>query len=442
MNFGINFNSSAQSILNNLSNVNSETSTAYQQLSTGNRINSAANDPAGYAISQQMTSQINGLNQASQNGQNGISLIQTASGGMNQVQSILQSMSTLANEASNAGLTFSNRANLQLEMNSLSAQVNSITNQTQYNGINLLSGQFSALNTSTSGNQLTLQVGADQGQTLSFSINATDVNNLGVAGSALASATDTAGTGTGTNSSITQVTTPASIVTGITTSSNSLLQGGMSLQLVMTASVAAGANSTTAGTITGYSLQLETANGTKIGSAVSLTAGVTSGSTVTIGDTNTGATLQLTLGTLSSLLTVASGNAAGSYTQIDSITTSGTNSYSGSAANGFQAQNNAIAVNVMTQSGAQSAITKIQNAISQLSTYQAQIGAVQDRLNYTVSNLNNASQNLQNAQSTITETNMAQTYTQFSQDQVLQQVGLSMLAQAQQQPGAILKLIQ
>ncbi|KUO95693.1 flagellin [Ferroacidibacillus organovorans] len=442
MNFGINFNSSAQSILNNLSNVNSETSTAYQQLSTGNRINSAANDPAGYAISQQMTSQINGLNQASQNGQNGISLIQTASGGMNQVQSILQSMSTLANEASNAGLTFSNRANLQLEMNSLSAQVNSITNQTQYNGINLLSGQFSSLNTSASGNQLTLQVGADQGQTLSFSINATDVNNLGVAGSALASAADTAGTGTGTNSSITQVTTPASIVTGITTSSNSLLQGGMSLQLVMTASVAAGANSTTAGTITGYSLQLETANGTKIGSAVSLTAGVTSGSTVTIGDTNTGATLQLTLGTLSSLLTVASGNAAGSYTQIDSVSTSGTKSYSGSAANGFQAQNNAIALNVMTQSGAQDAITKIQSAISQLSTYQAQIGAVQDRLNYTVSNLNNASQNLQNAQSTITETNMAQTYTQFSQDQVLQQVGLSMLAQAQQQPGAILKLIQ
>ena len=92
MNFSINNNAAASGILSNLNYVQNQINTSYAQLSSGNRINSAADDPAGYAISQQMQSQVNGLNAATQNSQNGVSLIQTATGAMGQVMSILRSI--------------------------------------------------------------------------------------------------------------------------------------------------------------------------------------------------------------------------------------------------------------------------------------------------------------------------------------------------------------
>ncbi len=275
LSFSVNNNASASNILNNLNYVQNELNTSYAQLSSGNRINSAANDPAGYAISQQMMSQVNGLNQATQNAQNGVSLLQTATGAMNQVESILQTMNTLAVEAANGTQTSSDLSNLQTEFSSLQNQIRTISQTTQFNTKTLLDGSFATAS-------MTLQVGADGGQTLQFTIPTVNNTSLGIA--------------------------PASI-------------------------------------------------------SISSTA------------------------------------------------------------------------------SAQAAITLVQDAISQLSGYQASLGAIQDQLNYTISNLQNSSQNLQNAESTITNTNMATAYTQFSQQQVLQQVGLAMLGQAQQQPAAILKLL-
>ena len=277
MSFSINNNAAASGILSNLNYVENQINNSYGQLSSGNRINSAANDPSGYAISQQMTSQVNGLNQAVQNAQTGVSLIQTASGAMNQAESILQTMNTLAVEAANGTQNTADLANLQSEMNSLLAQINNVSSQTQYNTMTLLSGNYS-----TAASAITLQIGAQENQTLAFTLN-----NI---------------------------------------SSSSLL---------------------------------------------------------------------------------------------------------GSAS-----------VTITSQTFAEAAISLIQGAITTLSAYQANLGAVQDQLNYTLSNLQNSANNLQNAQSTITDTNMAQAYTQFSQQQVLAQVGISMLGQAQQQPGMILKLLQ
>lgn len=453
MNFSINNNSSAQSILSNLNYVEQQMNSSYQQLSTGNRVNSAADNPASYSISQQMTSQINGLNQATQNAQNGISMIQTATGAMNQVEQVLQTMSTLATEAANAGNTFSDRANLQLEMNALAQQINSTTNQTQYNGINLLTGQFGSTG-ATGQSTLTLQVGADQSQTLGFNINATDAGTLGVVGAqATGVGTVTAGTGVVTGDTTNVTGTGGTIAaSGSYSIGNSLLQTGMSLQVVFTANVSAAGSSTTTGTATSGTLQLETQNGTKIGNALTLTSAQLSTTTafsVTLGDTATGATLSVTLGSgtaLSSLFTITAGNGAATYTQIDQFTTIGgsttASATAGSQQNGWQATSNVFGINIMTQSGAQNAISSIQDAINTLSSSQAQLGAVQNRLNYTVSNLQNSSQNLQNAQSTITNTDMAQAYTQFSQQQILSQVGIAMLSQAQQAPGMILKLLQ
>ncbi len=275
--FSINNNSAASDILANLNYVQNQINSSYSQLSSGNRINGAASDPAGYAISQQMTSQVNGLNQATQNAQNGISLIQTASGAMNQVENILQTMNTLAVEASNGTQSSTDLQNLQQEMTALTAQIDNIGQQTQFNGTSILSGS-----TAVAVSGIVFQVGAQTGQTLT-----------------------------------------------------------------------------------------------------------------------------LTIATISSL---SLGVAVGS-------------------------------IGISTQASALAAISIVQQAITSLSAFQANIGAVQDQLNYTVSNLQNSAQNLQNAESAITNTNMASAYTQFTQQQVLSQVGLAMLGQAQQQPAAILKLL-
>ena len=276
MNFSINNNAAASGILSNLNYVQNQINTSYAQLSSGNRINSAAVDPAGYAISQQMQSQVNGLNAATQNSQNGVSLIQTATGAMGQVMSILQTMNTLAVEAANGTQNTADLNNLQSEWTSLTSQITTINNNTQFNTISLFGG-------SAAGSiAMTLQVGAQAGQALTFTINSISAGALGV--------------------------------------------------------------------------------GTAVG--------------------------------------------------------------------------------ISTLTAASSAISAVAAAISQLSTYQANLGAVQNQLNYTISNLQNTSMNLQNAEATITNTNMAQAYTTFSQNQILNQVGDAMLSQAQQQPGAILKLLQ
>jgi flagellin len=273
--FNVNNNASASNILMNLAMVQNKISSSYSQLSSGNRINSAADDPAGYAISQQMGSQVNALNAATQNAQNGVSLIQTATGAMNQVEGILQTMNTLAVEASNGTQNTADLANLQQEMTALTTQIDTTASTTQFNGIQLLDGSAVAL---------TLQIGFDgtTSSQLSFGISGISSGALGI-------------------------------------------------------------------------------------------------STGTIG--------------------------------------------------------------ITTQAAAQSAITAIQTAITSLSGYQASVGSIQDRLGYTISNLQNTSENLVNANATISNTDMATAYTQFSQQQVVEQVGLAMLSQAQQQPGAILKLL-
>ena len=172
VNFSVNTNTAASNILQNLYYVQNQVNTSYSQLSSGNRINNAADDPAGYAISQQMQQNVNGLNTAVQNSQNGISLIQTASGAMQQVGSILQTLNTLAVEAANGTQNSADLTNLQTEWTSLTNQISTINANTQFNTINLFSG--SALTA------ITLQVGSSANQTLVFSTNSISLGALGI----------------------------------------------------------------------------------------------------------------------------------------------------------------------------------------------------------------------------------------------------------------------
>lgn len=151
----INTNLSAQMVLDNLNTNDTALQSSMQKLSTGSKINTAADDPAGLAISQGLTSQIGGLTQASANTADGINLIQTASGGLSQVSSILQTVRNLAVQAANDTNNTSSRTDIQTQVTQLSDELTRISGSTNFNGINLLDGSAGG-GTGT----LNLQVGA------------------------------------------------------------------------------------------------------------------------------------------------------------------------------------------------------------------------------------------------------------------------------------------
>ena len=156
---------------NSLTSSGSSLSSALQQLSSGLRINTAADDAAGYAIVQGMTSQIGGLNQAANNANDGVSLTQTASGALQEVTSDLQSMRDLAVESLNATNSVQDRADLDTQFQQLKADINQVAQTANFNGVNLLDGSFQGA---------TFQIGANAGQTITVaSVASASSANLG-----------------------------------------------------------------------------------------------------------------------------------------------------------------------------------------------------------------------------------------------------------------------
>ncbi len=152
--------------------VTSQQAKSSEKLSSGYRINRAADDAAGLAISEKMRSQIRGLNRASTNAQDGISLIQTAEGALNEVHAILQRMNELAVQAANDPNTTADRGALQDEINQLVSEIDRIQSTTQFNTMNLLDGGFANKN---------LQVGALSGQRIAITIGNMNASTIGVA---------------------------------------------------------------------------------------------------------------------------------------------------------------------------------------------------------------------------------------------------------------------
>lgn len=248
-----------------------------EKLSSGYKINRAADDAAGLSISEKMRNQIRGLNKASDNAQDGISLVQTAEGALNEVHSMLQRMSELSVQAANGTNATADRESLNAEVKQLKTEIERVGSTTQFNKMDILKGDFS------SSENKTLQVGANQAQVITIEISA-------------------------------------------------------------------------------------------------LTAVVQDA----LGD-------DLTIG---------------------------------------------------TATGAQSSITKVQSAIQALSKTRSKLGALQNRLEHTVANLDNISENTQSAESRIRDTDMAEEMVQYSKNNILQQAGQSMLAQANQANQGVLSLLQ
>lgn len=176
----INTNLASLTAQRSLNNTNKALQSSLEKLSSGYRINRAADDAAGLAISEKMTSQINGLNKAVDNAQSAITLIQTAEGALTETHSILQRMRELAVQSANDTNTAADRTEIGLEITELLSEITGIADRTQFNGKNLLN---------TANNSFVFQIGANTGQTLTLTINQMSSVSLGVSTVSLASQT-------------------------------------------------------------------------------------------------------------------------------------------------------------------------------------------------------------------------------------------------------------
>ena len=390
---------------NSLSSSGSQLSTALAQLSSGMRINTAADNAAGYAITQGMTSQINGLNQAANNASDGVSLTQTASGALSEITSDLQTMRDLAVQSLNATNSTTDRADLNTQYQQLVDDVNSVASQTQFNGVNLLDGSFQGA---------TFQVGANAGQTITVSsVASANSDNLGqlstVAGAAWVPANIVAGD-TGT---ITFTVTQPTV--------------GAAAQTFTTAAMTLAGNPTTdAATVAAAINQLSSQDGGVIATVDATTGGIDLSST----------TAGQVIGAATAAFTTALG-AAGAETGAPFGLGGGPTAAVTAANGGFL---NASSVSTVDASNL--SLVQIDSALQQLATTGAQLGAYQNRFTAAITGLNTDATNLTSARSSIEDTDYAQATSNLSKAQILQQASTAMVAQANTIPQNILTLLQ
>ncbi|MBT2731853.1 flagellin [Carnobacterium sp. ISL-102] len=177
----INTNTAAMNTYSQLTSANASKSSSLAKLSSGLRINKAGDDAAGLAISEKMKNQISGMTQASRNAQDGISLIQTAEGGLTETHSILNRMRDLAVQAKNDTNTDDDRGAIQKEMNSLTSEIDRIANQTEFNGKSLLTAKDTTTGAATAADtKFTFQIGANKGQDITLDIKNMTAKSLGI----------------------------------------------------------------------------------------------------------------------------------------------------------------------------------------------------------------------------------------------------------------------
>jgi flagellin len=389
---------------NSLTSSGTQLASSLQQLSSGLRVNTAADDAAGYAIAQGMTSQINGLTQAARNANDGVSLTQTASGALSEVTSDLQTMRDLAVESLNATNSSNDRADLNSQFSQLLADINNVAANTQFNGVNLLDGTFQGAD---------FQIGANAGQIISVSaIASAAANAVGnyytTAGTSQYAATAAdAGTTASFDINITdangnalpQIQTGAVTLTGNQTTDLNQLASAINQSLGSSQGIVATVNTTTGG------IDLSTANGKAQTVAVTLDAS----STTTQATTALGVDASYTLGSAGATATGAKNLSNTDVTSVDN--------------------SNLVLISV-------------DNALQQLATSSAQLGAYQNRFQAAITGLNTTSTNLSSAKSQIVDTDYAASTSALSKAQILQQAGTAMVAQANTIPQNILTLLQ
>lgn len=383
---GINSNINSLVAQQNLNGSQNALSQAITRLSSGKRINSAADDAAGLAISTRMQTQINGLNQGVSNANDGVSMIQTASSALSSLTNSLQRIRQLAVQASTGTMSSTDQAALQQEVAQQIQEVNRIASQTTYNGTNILNGNAGIVS---------FQVGANVGQTISLDLSQS--MSAAQIGGGLVQAGQTVGTVTGLSlDSSGAYTSSGAVITAVNVLSDG--KGGFTFTdqngTAIAGATAAAIFSTSAGTAS---------NGASV-TQISISAGATSSS-------------------MSQASLTAIANAVA---QINAVNKPATVSN----------------LDISTVSGANVAMVSIDNALQTVNNLQAALGAAQNRFTAIATAQQAESTDLSSAQSQITDANFAQETANMSKNQVLQQAGISVLAQANSLPQQVLKLLQ
>ena len=490
----INTNIASLNSQRNLTTSQSSLTTSLQRLSSGLRINSAKDDAAGLAISDRMSSQIRGMNQATRNANDGVSLAQTAEGALSSSGDILQRIRELAVQSSNATNSASDRQALQTEVGQLSSELNRIAQTTTFNGQALLDGTMGTA---------TFQVGADANQTIqangaNFLTNTYGDNRLendevataatsnlvagvkvdvaGVRGSA--SYTTVAGdsaksiaAGVNKLTSSTGVTatarTDVNLKLGANESYSFDLVGdntgaGAAVRIsfstggtVATATdFAAGINAINAQSAkTGITAQFdETNGGIKLshasGADISITNQATAGNTtldVSSYKLGTGGLNAATSAAANAATAVGNGRVTFDSESSFSVTDNGTGFGVGAAAAATTTQASTLkavsSLDVTTFDGAQLAIKIADAALASVNNQRAAYGALQSRFSSTISNLSATTENLSASRSRIVDTDFAAETASLTRSQILQQAGTAMLAQANSLPNGVLSLL-
>lgn len=494
----INTNVAALNAQRNLARSQGDLATSMERLSSGLRINSAKDDAAGLAISDRMTSQIRGLNQAARNANDGISLAQTAEGAMQESTNILQRIRELSVQAANATNSAADRAALQAEVNQLKTEMNRIAQSTTFNGLKILDGTFVAQQ---------FQVGPNANETIGVSIKSMAADDLGRYTLAAADAVNTtANQGTGSltppapalpltntipgqdltingskgaatfpiaaNSTAwdvaTQITNNAS-KTGVTaTARTTVTLDNLSADGIVSLTLGSGGNTATvnaavtttdlgelatvindqSGTtgvtaiIDGGSLQLVQAEGKNInisGFTHSATGTIRAvgadGDTTSILDDVNGSTIVAGVVELSS---------QDSYTTTSSLGAAAGSVFNNAAGgtNVIAALEEVTAIDITDIAGANRALKIVDSALGKIDAQRGDLGALQNRFESTIANLQNVAENLTAARSRIMDADIAQETSEMTKANILQQAGVSILTQANQVPQLALQLLQ
>ena len=421
MSIVVNTNIGSLNAQRSLAESSRELATAMERLSSGKKINSAADDAAGFAIAERMTAQVRGLNVATKNANDGLAMLATIENATNDVTDMLQRVRELAVQASNDTNSSTDRQYLQKEVDSLLNEINRVASQTVYNNKVVLDGSLSGQ----------LQVGTDMGQNISFAIKSIDTDSLGLTGSAAVAAVDTFAYAA-LDTAI-EATTAGDAVefvfAGTTLSFVTEDTGDSAGKISKTATVAtvvadiqnhgsyASANFTVAsdGTDLVFTAKTAGANTTRATYSVDGAAAVNAAQTTAGADA----------GATSDAYTAGSTPNVIATTSDDNSVTS-----TGSAQTPSAGTDSVLGLSVLTAADADASLAKITAAIEQVAGNRAEYGAMANRLGYTVSNLMNVAEFTTAARSRIEDADFAAESARLAKAQVLQQTGTAMLAQA------------
>ena len=475
----INTNLSALNAQRQLTSTSANLSRSFERLSSGLRINGARDDAAGLSITTRFSAQIRGLNQAVRNSNDGISLAQTAEGALNETTNILQRIRELSVQSANDTNNKADRESIQAEVDQLKTELDRIATTTNFNGSKLLNGTFLAQD---------LQVGANVGETISVSVG--DLRTTGLARQVYESSS----TGVGTTMSISGLQISNKDAAGFTTIRNTVpADDTLSTSNAAGSAIAKAAainsateftgvkaivgQTTVTGTtinavtldedtyitlndqkISGFSVAANDADGNlvdainAVADETGVTASLTSagqleltaadGRNIEIEITGAGS-IGMTSGVTGGMLSIQSAE------QFDMTGLTGTvnggmgnvTTVTGTAVFGVNSGASVDSLRVDTRENALKALEIVDLALEQVSAERADLGALQNRLESTINNLSTTSENLSASRSRIMDADFAQETAALSRNQILQQAGVSILSQANQQSQIALSLL-